>query len=180
MESSTVMSSGFPPAWTGNSSQLGLLLEKHVCNRSNYKKNTHLFCNTWTLTSYIQSIVTGKLCERWHVVGVIGQHMGLLCDAAGRLLNALIVCVLTNQTKQALGVYRALFWFYGRHVCHSLWVSSALAVSCSLACCQRAHQWQWGWCRPVVHQRRCCLQRQGWGTDTGEFQVRDRCSNFCH
>lgn len=35
--------------------------------------------------------------------------MGLLCDAAGRLLNALIVCVLTNQTKQALGVYRALF-----------------------------------------------------------------------
>lgn len=33
-----MMSSGFPPAWTGNSSQLGLLLEKHVCNRSNYKK----------------------------------------------------------------------------------------------------------------------------------------------
>lgn len=52
-----------------------------------------------TLTSYIQSIVTGELCKRRHVVGVIRQHMGLLCDAPSCLLDALIVGVLESKNK---------------------------------------------------------------------------------
>lgn len=57
---------------------------------------------TETLTSYIQSIVTGKLCKRRHVVGVIRQYMGLLCDAPGRLLDALIVCILRSKNKAGM------------------------------------------------------------------------------
>lgn len=53
-----------------------------------------------TLTSYIQSVVAGELCKRRHVVGVIRQHVGLLCDAPGRLLDALIVGVLESKNKE--------------------------------------------------------------------------------
>lgn len=45
-------------------------------------------------TSYIQAIVTGKLCKRRHVVGVVGQVMGLLCDALRSLQDAVIVGIL--------------------------------------------------------------------------------------
>lgn len=55
------------------------------------------------ITSYIQSIVTGKLGKRRHVVGVVCQNMGLLCNAPGCLLDTLIVGVLQKQ-KQNGGV----------------------------------------------------------------------------
>lgn len=53
---------------------------------------------TGTLTSYIQSVVTGELRKRRHVVGVVRQYVRLLCNAAGSLLDTLIVCVLRTQT----------------------------------------------------------------------------------
>lgn len=52
------------------------------------------------LTSYVQSIVTGKLCKRRHVVGVVCQDVGLFCNAPGCLLDALIICVLGNKTRR--------------------------------------------------------------------------------
>ncbi len=51
----------------------------------------------WRLTSYIQPIVTGKLGERGHVVGVVGQLVGLFSDAAGSLLDTIIVGVLRQN-----------------------------------------------------------------------------------
>lgn len=54
--------------------------------------------STETLTSDIQPVVTCKLSERRHVVGVVGQVVGLLRDALGSLLDALIVCVLRRAT----------------------------------------------------------------------------------
>lgn len=41
------------------------------------------------------------------------------------------------------------------------WVSLAPAGSCNQACCQRAHQWLWGWCHPAGRRRRNCPLRQG-------------------
>lgn len=59
------------------------------------------FNQTGTLTSYIQPIGACKLCKRRHVVGVVGQDVGLLSDALGSLLDALIVCVLQNDNTSA-------------------------------------------------------------------------------
>lgn len=47
----------------------------------------------------MQSIGTGKLCKRGHVVGVVRQYVSVLCDAARSLLDALIVCVLLSIKK---------------------------------------------------------------------------------
>lgn len=66
-----------------------------------FVKNVGL-SGTETPTSYVQSIVTGKLCKRRHVVGVICQYMGLLCNAPGGLLDALIICVLWSKNKAGM------------------------------------------------------------------------------
>lgn len=92
MDSSTVISSGFPPGQK----------EQHYQNADQKIWLSYLVQVTDTLTSYIQSIVTGKLCKRRHVVGVIRQYMGLLCNAPGSLLNTLIVCVLRNKNKPGM------------------------------------------------------------------------------
>lgn len=42
-------------------------------------------------TSYIQAIVTGKLCKRRHIVGVVGKVVSLLCNALRSLQDAVIV-----------------------------------------------------------------------------------------
>lgn len=42
-------------------------------------------------TSYIQAIVTGKLCKRRHIVGVVGKVVSLLCNALCSLQDAVIV-----------------------------------------------------------------------------------------
>lgn len=46
------------------------------------------------LTSYIQAIVTGKLCKRGHIVGVVGKVVSLLCNTLCSLQDAVIVCCL--------------------------------------------------------------------------------------
>uniref|UniRef100_A0A0E9TX64 Uncharacterized protein n=1 Tax=Anguilla anguilla TaxID=7936 RepID=A0A0E9TX64_ANGAN len=46
------------------------------------------------LTAYVEAVVAGELGERRHVVWVVGQLVGLLRDAAGRLLDALVVGIL--------------------------------------------------------------------------------------
>ena len=51
------------------------------------------------LTSYIQAVVTGKLGEGRHVVGVIGQLVCLLSNAACSLLDAVVVAVLQRRNK---------------------------------------------------------------------------------
>lgn len=45
-------------------------------------------------TSDVEAVVAGELGEGRHVVGVVGQDVGLLGDAARRLLDALVVGVL--------------------------------------------------------------------------------------
>lgn len=42
-------------------------------------------------TSYIQAIVTGKLCKRRHIVGVVGKVVSLLCNALRSLQDTVIV-----------------------------------------------------------------------------------------
>lgn len=49
------------------------------------------------LTSYIQAIVTGKLCKRGHIVGIIGKVVSLLCNTLCGLQDAVIVCCLKLQ-----------------------------------------------------------------------------------
>lgn len=71
-----------------------------------------------TLTSYIQSVITGELCERRHIVGVIRQNVGLLCNAPGCLLDALIVCVLRRKNKAGMK-----FVFTS----HSTWTSKPIS-----------------------------------------------------
>lgn len=46
---------------------------------------------------------------------------------------------------------------------HIPWASLALVGSCSQACCRRARQWRWGWCRPAGHRKRSCLLHRGFG-----------------
>lgn len=41
-------------------------------------------------TSDIQAIITGKLCKRGHIVGVVGKVMSLLCNALCSLQDAII------------------------------------------------------------------------------------------
>lgn len=43
------------------------------------------------LTSYIQTIVTGKLCKGRHIVGIIGKVVSLLCNTLCSLQDAVIV-----------------------------------------------------------------------------------------
>lgn len=43
------------------------------------------------LTSYIQAIVTGKLCKRGHIIRIVGKIMSLLCNALCSLQDAVIV-----------------------------------------------------------------------------------------
>lgn len=77
------------------------------------------------ITSYIQSIVTGKLGKRRHVVGVVCQNMGLLCNAPGCLLDTLIVGFLQNTKKMEDSVLTFLeclvpplqYSTYCKHVC---------------------------------------------------------------
>lgn len=99
MDSSTVMSSGFPPARVSTSLEVqaaGEHEEVRVCARVFAGDNTPSCLHT----SYIQAIVTGKLCKRRHVVGVIGQVMGLLCDALRSLQDAVVVGIL--KCKKAM------------------------------------------------------------------------------
>lgn len=56
-----------------------------------------------SLTSDVQPVVARKLRERRHVVGVVGQDVGLLGDALGRLLDALVVGVLQKAQAEAPG-----------------------------------------------------------------------------
>lgn len=56
------------------------------------------------LTSYIQAIVTGKLCKRGHIIRVVGKIMSLLCNALCSLQDAVIVGSLKRDAiiKKAL------------------------------------------------------------------------------
>lgn len=52
------------------------------------------------LTSDIEAIITGKLGERRHVVWVVGELVGLFCYTARRLLDAVVICVLSLKTDR--------------------------------------------------------------------------------
>lgn len=49
------------------------------------------------LTSHIQSIVTCKLCKRWHIIWVIGQLMCLLSNASCSPLYTLVIWILKRK-----------------------------------------------------------------------------------
>lgn len=50
------------------------------------------------LTSDVEAIIAGELGERRHVVWVVGELVGLLCYTARRLLDAVVICVLSSKT----------------------------------------------------------------------------------
>lgn len=154
MDSNTVMSSGFPPGQKNSNFLSGCpfywwnyahFLTRTIEGRNSTWSATRFICLMVplpeTLTSYIQPIVTCKLCERRHVVGVVGQDVGLLCDALSGLLDALIVCVLRNDNKHTRIRWEACWVTHlSGWDCHTPWVSLALGGSCSQAYCQIARR----------------------------------------
>lgn len=85
-----------------------------------------------TLTSYIQPVVTCKLCKRWHVVRVIGQYMCLLRDALGRLLDALIVRVLHSKNKDGRLFITYLFHFHQQSCMATVSLTLSFFSSCRI------------------------------------------------
>lgn len=67
-------------------SELHMLFKAWCLNKGTTQHLKHCI-----LTSYIQAIVTGKLCKRGHIVGVVGKVVSLLCNTLCSLQDAVIV-----------------------------------------------------------------------------------------